>query len=665
MRRFLFFLCCFALLVGQVTAQNHTITGTVTDGNGAPIAGATVAVKGTNRGTSTNGDGTFTVAVPANAKTLIISAVNFTAQEIDITGRTEVGTVALKPGNQSLNEVVVVAYGTQKKTNLTGSVVMVNAAALADKPFTSVDKSLQGAVAGVQVSSVSGAPGSSTDIRIRGIGSINASSSPTWVIDGVIATTGDQSSNTTTANVLATLNPDDIESISVLKDAASNAIYGSRGANGVILVTTKKGRAGKTRVALTAEVGQNSQAFNPDNKPMNSLQYRTILRQGLINAGYASDNTGADALITSSRGLGYPSNYTSINTNWRDVVQRNGNQGQYNLSVSGGTDKTQVYFSMGAFNQIGTALASDFKRYNGTLSVSQKINDKITLSSTLMAGYSKQNTPFNGGAFGNPILESFLLLPWYTPYNPNGSFRFGANDSLGEFPLAPSVFNPVVEAAYNFNTYRQTSLRGNVQGEYKILNNLSFTSRYSGEYADISEDQYWNPFYGDGYATTVSAAGQGYSVYTRIYDWTWSNFFDFRQYLNADKDIYFDVKPGYEAFEYNKYNLQTGAKGFPQTLDLKYLTSASTPTTSAVLPTSNSTSSEFVLGDFNYKDRYILSGSFRRDGSSVFGADHKYGNFYSVGGSWNLNEENFMKGLPAFSLLKLRASYGATGNALG
>src|SRR5579859_2063720 len=332
MRRFLFFLCCFALLVGQVTAQNHTITGTVTDGNGAPIAGATVAVKGTNRGTSTNGDGTFTVAVPANAKTLIISAVNFTAQEIDITGRTEVGTVALKPGNQSLNEVVVVAYGTQKKTNLTGSVVMVNAAALADKPFTSVDKSLQGAVAGVQVSSVSGAPGSSTDIRIRGIGSINASSSPTWVIDGVIATTGDQSSNTTTANVLATLNPDDIESISVLKDAASNAIYGSRGANGVILVTTKKGRAGKTRVALTAEVGQNSQAFNPDNKPMNSLQYRTILRQGLINAGYASDNTGADALITSSRGLGYPSNYTSINTNWRDVVQRNGNQGQYNLS---------------------------------------------------------------------------------------------------------------------------------------------------------------------------------------------------------------------------------------------------------------------------------------------------------------------------------------------
>jgi TonB-linked SusC/RagA family outer membrane protein len=667
MRKMLIFLSCALLLLGRVAAQNHKITGTVLDANGAPVAGASVVIKGSSAGTSTGNDGGFSLTVPSNGKTMIISAINFATLQFVIPNKENLGVMTLQAGNQNLNEVVVVAYGQSKKTNITGSVVMVKGSDLADKPFTSVDKALQGAVAGVEVSSSSGAPGSSTDIRIRGIGSISASAAPLWVIDGVEAETGDLSSNTTTSNVLATLNPDDIESISVLKDAASTAIYGSRGSNGVIIVTTKKGKAGRTRVNFTAEVGQNSQAYNPSNKPETSTQYQTTLRAGVINAGYATTNAGADAVITASapNGFGYPSNWASTNTNWRDVVTQNGNQSQYNLSVSGGTEKTQVYFSGGYFNQIGTALASNFKRYNGTIEVTQKVNDRLTFSATMMTGYSLQHTPFNGGAYGNPILESFLLLPWYTPRNPDGTLRYGANDSLGEFPLAVSAFNPLVEAAYNFNTYKQTSLRGNVQGVYKILDNLSFTTRYSGEYADISEDQYWNPFYGDGYESSVAAAGQGYSAYTRIYDWTWANFFDFKQKLNADNSIYFDLKPGYEAYEYNNYNLQTGGKGFPQTLALNYLISAATPTTSLVLPTASSTSSEFVLGDVNIKDRYVVSGSYRRDGSSVFGANHKYGNFYSVGGTWNLNEEDFLKASPWISLLKLRSSYGESGNQQG
>jgi TonB-linked SusC/RagA family outer membrane protein len=652
-------------MLGRVAAQNRTVSGTVLDSTGAPIAGASVTIKGTRVGTSTGADGSFSLSIPAGAKTMVISAVNFASKEFGIANKSAVGSITLLPGNQNLNEVVVVAYGQAKKTNITGSVATIKGAYLADKPFTSVDKSLQGAVAGVEVSSTSGAPGSATDIRIRGIGSISASASPLWVIDGVEATTGDQSSNTTTANVLATMNPDDIESITVLKDAASTAVYGSRAANGVIIVTTKKGRAGKTRVNFSAEVGQNSQAFNPSDKPMTTTQYQTILREGLINAGYATDNPSADALITSPNGLGYPSNYTATNTNWRDVVQRNGNQSQYNLSVSGGTDKTQVYLSGGYFNQIGTALASDFKRYNGTISVTQKASDKLSFSSSLSVGYSLQHTPFNSGAFGNPILESFLLLPFYTPKNPDGSLRFGANDSLNEFPAAPSVFNPLVEAAYNFNTYKQVSLRGSVEGDYKILKNLSFTSRYSGEYSDISEDQYWNPFYGDGYSSVPADAGQGFSVYTRIYDWTWSNYFDFKQNLNRDGDIYFDLKPGYEAYELNNYVLSAGGKGYPQTLDLRYLASAATPTTASVVPVSSAIASEFVLGDINYKDKYVLTASFRRDGGSVFGSEHKYGNFYSVGGTWNINEEDFMKNSAIFNVLKLRSSYGQTGNSLG
>lgn len=666
MRKLLMTVGLFVFLTGQVLAQNRVITGILKDATGAPVSGASITFKGYNKGTSTDNEGTFTISVPASVNSLTISGVNISGKTIDIAGKTNLGIISLDSKNKDLDEVVVVAYGQSKKTNITGSVATIGSAQLADKPFSSVDKTLQGAVAGVQVSSTSGQPGSATDIRIRGIGSISASASPLWVIDGVIATTGDQSSNTTTSNILATINPDDIESITVLKDAASTAVYGSRASNGVILVTTKKGKAGKTKIFASGEVGQNSQAYNPSNKPLNSIQSQTLLRQSLINAGYATDNASADAIITDpSQGLGILPNYTSINTNWHNVVQQKGNQSQYNVSISGGNEKTQVYASGGYFNQKGTTYASDFKRFNGSLSLSHKATDRLTLSAVINTGYSLQNTPSNGGTFANPVLAAFFLLPWYTPYNTDGSFRYGNNDSLNEFPLNGGVFNPVVQDAYNKNTYRQVSLRGNVQGEYKILNNLKFTSRYSGEYNDLSEDQYRNPFYGDGYAASASAAGNAYSTYTRIYDWTWSNFFDFRQDLNKDKDFYFDVKAGYEAYEYNRYNLQTGAQGFPQTLLLQYLTSAATPTTSFVLPTAQSSSSEFGIGDINYKDRYVFSASFRRDGSSVFGADHKYGNFYSVGGTWNINEENFLKDSKTFSLLKLRSSYGQTGNQQG
>lgn len=662
MRRLFVFLCCFALLIGQAAAQNHTITGTVTDANGLPVAGATVAVKGTNRGTSTASDGSFSVTAPATAKALIISAVNFATQEVSIAGRDNIGTVTLQPGNQSLNEVVVVAYGTQKKTNVTGSVATVAGALVADKPFTSVDKELQGSVAGMQVSSTSGAPGSATDIRIRGIGSINASAGPLWVIDGSIATTADLSVNTTTANPLSTLNPDDIESISVLKDAVATAPYGSRGANGVILVTTKKGKAGKSRISIVGEVGQNSRAFSPSNKPLTGPEYTTVLRQAIINSGYATNNAQADALIVDPvNGFGFPKNYTATNTNWFDVVKQNGNQSQVNLSLSGGNDKTTIYASAGYFNQKGTSIATDFQRFNGSLAVTHKASDRLTISANISGSNTSQHTPSNGGTFANPVLASFFLMPWYSPRNPDGSFRYGNNDSLGEFPNSGGIFNPLVQAAYNFSLAQQTGFRGNATGEYRILDNLKFTTRFAGEYVAVQEDQYRNPFYGDGFA----AGGDAYSAYTRIFNYTWSNFADWKQKVNTDGDVYFDLKAGLEAYDRKYYTLQAGGHSFPQTLALKYLANTSTPTTATAFPEETAVFSEFGIADFNYKDRYVLSGSIRRDESSVFGSAHRWGTFYSVGGSWNINEEQFMKQQGLFNLLKLRAAFGQTGNSNG
>lgn len=661
MRRFFLFLWSLVFLMGQAFAQDHTISGTILDAAGAPVVGASIAIKGSNRGTSTDNNGSFLLTVPANARTLVISAVNFSTLEVGISGKTSIGTVSLQPANKSLSEVVVVAYGTQNKTNVTGAVTTVSGKVVADRPFTSVDKALQGAVPGMLVSSGSGAPGSATDIAIRGIGSINAASSPLWVIDGAIITTTDLTVNTTTANPLSAMNPDDIDDISVLKDAASTAPYGSRAGNGVVLVTTKRGRAGLTHFSVTGEFGQNSRAYTPGNLPENSLGLQTTLRQALVNAGYVANNGEADQLITSNQGLGYPANYTSTNTNWFDVASQKGGQSQVTMSMSGGNEKTTIYASAGYFDQKGISIASDFQRFTGALAVTHKASDRFTLSANINGINTNQHTPSNGGTYANPVLASFFLLPWYTPRLPNGQFRWGAYDSLNEFPVGATVYNPLINAAWNNNQAQQTALRGSTSGELKILDNLKFTSRFAGEYVAVQEDQYWNPFYGDGYEQEGFAS----SNYARVFDYTWSNFADFQQKIDKEGDEYFDVKAGVEAYDFKLYSINAGGHGFPQTLALQYLANAANPTLASALPQEQSTFSYFGIADFNYKDRYIVSGSLRRDESSVFGADHRWGTFYSVGASWNISEEAFMKQQHIFDLLKLRASYGQTGNTNG
>lgn len=657
MRKILSLVTAMLLLFGQTWAQTRTVSGTVTDEQGNPVPNASIVIKGTSTGTTSKADGTFSLTMPSGSAVLVFSSVGMTDQELTI-GSSNTYAVVLKGASNSMQEVVVVAYGTQQKTNVTGSIATVKAETIEGRPFTSVDKTLQGNVAGLFSSSTSGAPGSSTGIRIRGSGSINASQNPLWVIDGVIATTGDMTNNTTTANALSTLNPDDIESITVLKDASAASIYGSRAANGVILVTTKKGKSGKSRLNFTAEAGKNSIAYKNDKyRPMNTGEYQIVLREALINAGFASDDDEADEIILDPvNGFGLKPN---VSTDWRDVVTQDGNQSQYGLNMSGGNERTSFYASAGIFRQQGTTIATDFKRYNGALSVMHKATDKITLSTSINLGTSKQSTPTNGGTFANPVLAAHFLNPWYSPYNEDGSFKW--NDDEFQFPANGGIFNPVIQAAWNKNTAVQTTLRGHVTGEYKILKDLKFTSRYSAEYLTVQEDSYRNPFYGDGQA----AGGDAFAVYRKIFNYTWSNFADYRLNLNSDQDMYLDLKAGFEAQEYKDYLLQTGAQGFPLNLNLKTLSSAATPNTASTLPSDYGTNSIFSNATFNYKDRYVLSGSFRRDGSSVFGSNTRWGNFYSVGATWNVTEEAFMQSVNVLSLLKLRASYGENGNANG
>ncbi len=648
-----FVLLLFSLSMAQ--AQTKKISGHVTDDKNNPVANASVTVKGTTQGTTTNENGEFTLSVPAATSALVVSSVNYATIEVDITDNSN-PVIKLLATSGSLSEVVVVAYGNQRKTNVTGSIATVSSNYLKDKPFSSVDKALQGAVPGLLSTSASGAPGSNTNIRIRGVGSINASAAPLWVIDGVIATTGDLTSNTTTANALSSLNPDDIESISVLKDAAATSVYGSRAANGVIIVTTKKGKAGKTALSATAEAGTINRAYTPNkNRPLTTAETRAILIEALINDEDAADTTEAGQIIDDPSNFGYNGN---VNTKWLDAVTRTGTQQQYNISLSGGSEKTQFYASGGYFKQEGTTIATYYKRYNGSLSVTHKANNKITFTAGINGSSSEQKTPASGGAFANPVLGSFFLLPWYQPYNSDKTPRYG---DTTEFTTTGGVFNPVATALLDQSTAKQTSFRGYVSGEYQILNNLTFTSRYSGELLNVQEDQYRNPFYGDGQAQ----GGDGFSSFRRVFDWTWTNLLNYKLNLNSVQDIYLNFQAGQESQKYNNYLLQAGGQGFPGTLALKYLASAATPTTALALPSDNSTASYFASGNINIKDKYIVSGSFRRDGSSVFGSNNKWGNFYSVGASWNVNEEEFLKDSKIIGLLKLRTSYGENGNALG
>lgn len=651
MRRILTLVLGVLLLCFELHAQTRTITGRVTDETGSAVPNASVVLKGnTAVGTTTDEQGNFSLTVPSNAQAIIVSSVGQGTKEIALTTATNYA-VSLDPRSQDMQEVVVVAYGTQKRADLTGAIGTVKADDIENKPFTSVDKALQGAVSGLFSAATSGAPGSNQTIRIRGISSINAGNSPLWVLDGVIVNTGDASRLTTTANLLSTLNPNDIESISVLKDAAATSIYGSQGANGVILITTKKGRAGKTKFRFDTEIGQSDIAYYNDKyKPLNADQYFEITKEGLVNLGYTP--TQADAIMGANFGFG-----NNVDFDWFDAVTQKGSHQQYNLSASGGNDKTTFFLSGGFFNQEGTIIKSNLKRTTGNINVTNKATDRLTFRVNLNGGFVNQRTPLSGGAFGNPILSSLFILPSRAARNPDGSLNITAPD------FGPgSLHNTIATTELDKRHLKQTSLRGSVNGEYSILrndmNNLKFTTNFGGDYNILEEDQYNNPFHGDGRNTQ----GRAFAYFTRYFKWTWTNYLDYHRALNRNDDLGLDLKVGYESSLSKGYFSSLQSQGFPPTTDLQFPTVGATPITASASFSDNSIASAFSNATLNFKDRYVLYGSFRRDGSSRFGYDTKYGNFWSLGLSWNVDNEAFMQSMDVISQLKLRASYGKTGN---
>jgi TonB-linked SusC/RagA family outer membrane protein len=643
MRKLVTMLLCVVLAITQIAAQSRTVKGKVTDSKSNPVPNASVVVKGSTTGTTSDANGDFSINVPASAKALVISSLNFASQEVSIGTKTNI-TVSLLSAEQDLQEVVVVGYGSKKKSDLTGSVATLKAAEIENLPFSSVDKALQGKVAGLQSVAASGQPGAAQNIIIRGISSVNGSSNPLWIIDGIPVNTGDASRLQTTANLLSTLNPNDIESISVLKDAASQSIYGSRAANGVIVVTTKKGKGGKTKFRFDTEIGQSNTAYTNDRyKPLSAQQYLDITREGLVNLGQPTATINA---TLTALGLG-----NGIDFNWLDNVVRNGTQQQYNVSASGGNDKTQFFLSGGRFVQDGTTINSRLTRTNGNVNITNQATDKLKLGFSLNGGAVNQRAPLAGGAFGNPVLSSYFLLPTYSAYNANGSYNL-TSANLG------GLHNTIALSELDKRFLRQASMRGSVYGEYKILDNLKFKSQYGVDYNVLEEDQYNNPLHGDGAASN----GRAFSYYTRYYNWVWTNTLDLQQNITRGGDLSFNAQIGYEAQKSSGYFNSLQSQQFPPTTTLTYPASGASPTTASATISEYSFASQFASAAVNYQNRFVVSGSFRRDGSSKFSPNNKYGNFWSVGGTWNVDRERFMENVKFITQLKLRSSYGVNGS---
>ena len=629
-------------------AQSRTISGKVTNKEtGVAIPAVTVSVRGGVSATQTREDGTFILVVPTSAKTLIFSSVGYARHEVAI-GQSNTMDIGLTQGeSEKLDEVVVVAYGTQVVKKLTGSVGTVKADELENRPFSSVDQTLQGKIPGVQSVSPNGQPGGAQTIRIRGVSSVTGVNDPLWVVDGVPVNTGDFSRLTTTTNALAGINPNDIESVTVLKDAAATAIYGSRAANGVILITTKKGRIGKTKIKIDAEYGVAEVAFQSDlGKPMTRDEHLMITNEGLTNAN--ATQAQRDQILNA---LGYN---TSFNEDWLENVTRSAGFTNLNFSASGGDLKTTFYASAGFVTQESPVIGSDFKRYSGNVNIRHKATEKFTLGINILGSYTKQNSPTSGGAFRNPVLAGYFLRPTQNAYNADGTVNFSPT-------VFNQTFNPLAIVQYDRGLFNNIKTISTLTAEYDIFRDLKFSTKFGLDYIGIEEETYYNPFFGD----ARNFGGRVFNYSTRLTNWVWTNMLDYRHEFNVmDNPLGLELKLGYESQKNKQYNISARGEGVPMST-LVTLPTPSTPSIASGTRADFSQVSLFSIAQLNFSEKYSLSGSIRRDGSSKLSDDGRWGDFWSVGAAWNIDQEGFMPFPDMINALKLRASYGTSGDNRG
>ena len=635
MKRLLFLIAMSILFISFAQAQE--VKGRVTDSrDGTPLSNVSVSVKGTNTGTATDADGRFSIRA-STGSTLIFSSIGFTEHEVRVSGGDI--NVSLEFAQRNLQEVVITGYGTRSRRQVAGSISKINGEEIKLQPVGSFDKLLQGKVPGLLSQSQSGQPGTAADVTIRGKGSINGSNTHLYVIDGVQVTSAD----------FSTLNPADIESYNVLKDASSTSIYGSRGANGVIVITTKRGSAGKTNVNYDFQYGFSA-------LPHNKLR----LMNSPEKLDYEVNYDRPDGMNPFGWTQAEIDSLSKIDNKLDEILFKKGKTQQHQLSVSGGNEKTRFYLSGSIFDQEGIVISTGLKRYTGRINLENSFSDfKVGLNATY--GYSKFiGTRENDQYIGSPLNAINWFNPYVTLYDQDGNYQ---DDFLQGQP------NPLRELLENFGNADQLKGVGSVYLEWKIpwVKGLRARTLWGG---DVTEDEglgYLDRTTNSGGQST-GARGQLSRAYARTFRYTGTTSVTY-QTTFGDHDI--NVSAFNEIIQSKSENF--GFTGFGLVGPFKNEAGITPGTsTNGFIPTVNGGATRngllswFVDGSYGYRKKYYLSAGFRRDGSSRFGADNKYANFYNVGASWIVSEEKLFKEETKWlNEFKLRASYGAVGNQLG
>jgi TonB-linked SusC/RagA family outer membrane protein len=624
------------LAVGLSIAQTTRVTGLVVSADdGEPIIGATVLAKGTTVGTVTDIDGKFALDVPHAVKTLQVSYVGMKSVDVAVKPTLR---ITLSSESKDLDEVVVVAYGTTSREAKTGAVNTVKSDQIIDIPASSVDKMLSGKMAGVMITSSSGQPGASTDIRIRGTSSITAGNSPLYVIDGVAVMTGDQSVTVNTSNAIAMINPNDIESITVLKDAAAASVYGSRAANGVILITTKAGKEGRAKFTARAKYGVSTIANDNNFRMMTPSELLEYQRVAIVNAGKNPDDpTGT-----------YYRPYellTRTQTNWMDQMTRTGSMQEYEITASGGSAKNSYYSSLSYHDNEGIFYGIDFKKMQARVNADQELTKTLKTGVRVNVGYMyTEDIAMQGLYYTNPIFAGMLILPWTPAYNEDGSHNTAITENSNVNPRANAEYNDQWEKQYRFN--------GNMYLQWTPVKNLVLKTTNAAEMAFTEGRNYTSykvyPYDGYPYLYTTQAQFRLLTTSNTI------------NYNNVINDHAFRVLAGQEAVHKHTWYFTESSQEVSE--DIPYHVSGNSTNDIYQWIQSEALLSFFGIVDYNYASRYFLQASVRGDGSSKFGKNSKWGCFYSFGGSWNAHNETFMKDIPWLNQAKLRVSYGINGN---
>lgn len=621
--------------------QEHTVSGTVTDSSGMPIPSVSVLIKGSTKGTSTNTDGVYQIKVnPGQA--LVFRAIGFQEKEMQVGEEARIDIV-LDASFEGLEEVVVVGYGSQQRRDVTGSVAPISMENVRGQAISSPDQALTGQVSGVNVSTSNGTPGGGPRIQVRGIGAIGAGSEPLYVIDGfpIPSSSGQQS------NPMSALNPQDIASMTVLKDASATAIYGSRGANGVIIITTKRGSSGKPNIQLSASTGLQEvpQTGRPD--LMNGQEFAQWRKEAIMDKIRFEE--GREPTLEDVPEIYRNPELIGEGTNWFDEVTRVAPMTDLNLSVSGGTEKIKTYISAGYFNQEGVMLNTGFDRFSLRTNVDANLSDRFKVGLNV----SPSLTYTRGGVRGQGRDEGFdIASPIPSVYNPDGSYN-AYIQSPGTF----GVPNPVMVLNETTNKASRIKVLMNTYAEYSILKNLRFKTTFNVDYEDGNSEYFRPSILGNQNAAPPSVPSGRY-IQSKYLNWLNENTLNYD--LSTDNGHSLTALVGFSVQSQKNQSADFTGNQFPDD-DIETLNAAAR-ITGGTDKSDWSLISYLARANYAYLDKYLVTATVRSDGSSRFGSNNRWGVFPSLALGWRISNENFLKDVPWLNELKVRASYGFTGN---